>query len=146
MQLNSEDSCFGVLSPLIFSLENQQILLKLLTSKNNTINISIWYCRQILCINCCKHIKFIMLVYKQGGLPTWLSGKESSSQCRRCGFNPWMGKIPGEGNGNPLQYPRLGNPMDRGAWQATVHGVSKSQTQLSMHTGPCLNSSIILFF
>ena len=39
--------------------------------------------------------------------------------------------ITGEGNGNPLQYSRLENPMDRGAWGATVHGVGKSQTQLS---------------
>ena len=40
----------------------------------------------------------------------------------------------GEGNGNPLQYSCLGNPMDRGAWWATVHGVAKSQTQLSGFT------------
>ena len=40
------------------------------------------------------------------------------------------GMSPGEGNGNPLQYSRLRNPMDRGAWWATGHGVSKSQTQL----------------
>ena len=45
--------------------------------------------------------------------------------------NLWVGKIPGEGNGNPLQYSCLGNPMDRGVWWATVHGVSKSWTQLS---------------
>ena len=38
---------------------------------------------------------------------------------------------PGEGNGNPLQYSCLENPMDRGAWWATVHGVAKSRTQLS---------------
>ena len=37
-------------------------------------------------------------------LPWWLSGKESACQCRRCGFAPWVGKTPGEGNGNPLQY------------------------------------------
>ena len=37
----------------------------------------------------------------------------------------------GEGNGNPLQYYRLGNPMDKGVWRATVHGVGKSQTRLS---------------
>ena len=43
---------------------------------------------------------------------------------------------PGEGNGNPLQYSCLENPMDRGAWWAIVHGVAKSQTQLSMHEGP----------
>ena len=40
-------------------------------------------------------------------------------------------RSPGEGNGNPLQYSYLGNPMNRGAWWATVHGVEKSQTQLS---------------
>ena len=52
-------------------------------------------------------------------------------QCRRhkrCWFNPWFGKIPVEGNGNPLQYSCLENPMDRGAWRATVHRVTKSQT------------------
>ena len=42
--------------------------------------------------------------------------------------------IPGEGNGNLLQYSCLGNPMGRGAWQATVHGVTKSWTQLSDQT------------
>ena len=41
------------------------------------------------------------------------------------------GRSPGEGNGNPLQYSCLENPMDRGAWRATVHEVSKSQIQLS---------------
>ena len=39
--------------------------------------------------------------------------------------------LPGEANGNPLQYSRLQNPMDRGAWQAIVHGVTKSWTRLS---------------
>ena len=42
------------------------------------------------------------------------------------GLIPQLGTSPGEGNGNPLQYPCLENPMDRGAWQATVHKVSKS--------------------
>ena len=42
------------------------------------------------------------------------------------------GRSPGEGNANPLQYSCLGNPMDRGAWRATVHGVAKSQTRLSV--------------
>ena len=44
---------------------------------------------------------------------------------------PGLGRSPGEGNGNPSQYPCLENPMDRGAWGATVHGVAKSCTQLS---------------
>ena len=46
-------------------------------------------------------------------------------------FDPWVGKIPGEGNGNSVQYSCLENPMDRGARQATVHGgIAKSQTRL----------------
>ena len=40
-----------------------------------------------------------------------------------------LGRSPGEGNGNPLEYSCLGNPMDRGAWQATVHGISENWTQ-----------------
>ena len=44
---------------------------------------------------------------------------------------PGFGRSPGEGHGNPLQYSSLENPVDRGAWWATVHGVPKSQTRLS---------------
>ena len=47
------------------------------------------------------------------------------------GSIPGLGRSPGEGNGNPLQYFSLQNPMDRGAWWATVHGVVKNWTQLS---------------
>ena len=47
---------------------------------------------------------------------------------------PGSGRSPGEGNGNPLQYSCLENPMDRGAWWATVHGVAKSRTRLSDYT------------
>ena len=47
---------------------------------------------------------------------------------------PWSGRSPGEGHGNPLQYSCLENPMDRGAWWATVHRVAKSQTRLSNFT------------
>ena len=61
------------------------------------------------------------------GLPWWLSGlkkkKKSACQCRRLKrreFNPWVGKFPEGGDGNPLQCSCLGNPTDRGAWQATV--------------------------
>ena len=46
------------------------------------------------------------------------------------GSIPGLGRSPGVRNGNPLQYSCLGNPMDRGAWQATVHRVAKSQIQL----------------
>ena len=47
------------------------------------------------------------------------------------GLIPGLGRSPGEGHGNPLQYPCLENPMDREAWWAIVHGVTESQTRLS---------------
>ena len=50
------------------------------------------------------------------------------------GSIPGSGKSPGGRHGNPLQYSCLENPMDRGAWWATVRGVAKSQMQLSKHT------------
>ena len=49
---------------------------------------------------------------------------------RDLGLIPGLGRSPGEGNGNPFQYACLGNPMDRGAWWTTVHGVTQSWTQL----------------
>ena len=51
--------------------------------------------------------------------------KESTCQCRRHGFDPSLGRSPGERNGNPLQYSCLGNSMDTEAWRATVYGSSK---------------------
>ena len=69
------------------------------------------------------------------GLPWWLSGKRILlSQCRRCGVHPWIGKTPGEGNGYPLQYSCLGNPVDRGVWWVATHGVANSQTLLGDET------------
>ena len=65
------------------------------------------------------------------GFPGGISGKESACRCRRyksCRLDPWSERSPGEGNDNPLQYSCLGNPMDRGAWQAIVHGVATSGT------------------
>ena len=53
---------------------------------------------------------------------------------RDSGSIPGSGRYPGRGNGNPLQYSCLENPMDRGAWQATVHGVAKSWTRLNVWT------------
>ena len=50
---------------------------------------------------------------------------------------PGSGRFPGEGNGNPFHYSCLENPMEREAWRATVHGVTKSQTWLSTHTLLC---------
>ena len=65
------------------------------------------------------------------GLPYSSDGKESACNARDLGSIPGSGRSPGEGNGNPLQYSCLENLMDRGILQAIVHGVTKSQTQLS---------------
>ena len=64
------------------------------------------------------------------GFPGGSNGKESACNAGDLGSIPRWGRSPGEGNGNPLQYSCLENPMDRGAWWATVHGVTKSQIQL----------------
>jgi len=65
------------------------------------------------------------------GFSSDLDSKESVCNDGDLGLIPRLGRFPGEGNGYPLQYSCLGNPMDRGPWQATVHGVAKSWTQLS---------------
>ena len=70
--------------------------------------------------------------YAYLGLPRWLGGKKNPSA--NAGDTRWIpgwGRSPGGGNGNPLQYSCLGNPMDRGAWRGTVHAVIKSQIWLS---------------
>ena len=59
--------------------------------------------------------------------PGGSDGKESTCNGEDPDSIPGSGRSPGERNGNPLQYSCLGNPMDRGAWQTTVHGVAKSQ-------------------
>ena len=58
-------------------------------------------------------------------------GKASACNEGDPGLIPGLGRYPGEGNGNPLQYPCLENLMDRGAWWAAVHGVAKSWARLS---------------
>ena len=68
------------------------------------------------------------------GLPRWISGNKSAFNARATGDAvsiPGSGRSPGGGNGNPVQYSCLENPLDRGAWRATVHGVAKNQTRRS---------------
>ena len=62
------------------------------------------------------------------GFPHSSVGKESACNVGDLGLIPGLGRSPGAGNGNPLQYSCLKNPMDRGARQATVHGVTESET------------------
>ena len=59
------------------------------------------------------------------GFPLRSVGTESTCNAGDLGLVPGLGRAPGEGNGNPLQYSCLENPMDRGAWQATVHGLQE---------------------
>ena len=66
--------------------------------------------------------------------PAGSDSKASAYNAGDPGSIPGSGRSLGEGNGNPLQYYCLENPMDRGAWQATVHGVAKSRTRLSKFT------------
>ena len=68
------------------------------------------------------------------GLPRWLSGKESTCNAGDLGLIPGSERSWGGGNDNPIQYSCLGNPMDRGAWRATVLGFTKSGTQLNNWT------------
>ena len=83
---------------------------------------------------------FFSLSYR--GLSGDSEGKESACSAGDLGSIAGMGRFPGEGHGNPLQCSCLGNPMDGGAWWATVQGVPKSWTRLREHkqisfTGLC---------
>ena len=60
------------------------------------------------------------------GFPSGSDGKESACDAGDLSLIPGLGRSPGEGNDNSLQYSCLGNPMDRGAWQAIVHGVAEN--------------------
>ena len=73
----------------------------------------------------------------RSGLPLWLSSKESACNARDTwdvGLIPGLGRSPGGGHGSPLQYSCWENPMDKGAWRATVHRVVKSLIWLSKCT------------
>ena len=80
--------------------------------------------------------------------PGGARGKEPTCQhkrCKRCRFSSWVGRSPGKGNGYPLQYFCLKNPMDSGAWWAAVPRITKSQTWLrwlSTHTGTVITHRI----
>ena len=72
-----------------------------------------------------------MVPEKNMGFPGGSDNKESTCNAGDLGSIPGLGRLPGEGNGYPLQYSSLENSMDRGAWQATVHEVEKNRTQMS---------------
>ena len=73
-------------------------------------------------------VKVAMILVPGEGFPDRASGKEPACQSRRhkrCRLDPWVGRAPGGGHGNPFQYSGLENSMDRETWQATVHGAAK---------------------
>ena len=89
---------------------------------------------QVLCYSGFHCVSFRYLILPSvsiWGFPGSSEDKASACNVGDPGLIPGLGRAPGEGNGNPLQYSCLENPMDRGAWWATVHGVAKIRTQLS---------------
>ena len=77
-----------------------------------------------------KEVCFNSIYYCKTGLPWWIRGKESVCKAGNLGLIPGLGKSPGEGHDNPLQYSCLENPMDRWGWWATVHEAAKNWTRL----------------
>ena len=75
---------------------------------------------------------WVIIKYKPDrGFPSRSDSKESACSAGDLGSVPGLGRFPGEGNGNPLQYSCLENSMDRGTWWGTVHGIAKSRTWLN---------------
>ena len=83
-----------------------------------------WPCSRGISSRCC------LIYHSSLGFPDSSVGKESAYNAGDPGLISGLVKSPGEGNGNPLQYSCLENPVDRRAWQTTVHRVTKSQTRL----------------
>ena len=71
------------------------------------------------------HIKLLLTIFPCGS-----DGSKSACNAGDAGSIPGLGRSPGEGNGNPLQYSCLENSMDRGSWWSTAYGVTKNWTQL----------------
>ena len=78
------------------------------------------------------------------GLPGGSVVKNAPANAGDAGLIPGSGRSPGGGNGNPLQYSCLENPMDREGWWATVHAVTKSWTWLNTHTQACMQTHRIM--
>ena len=113
-----------ILDFLWFSSLSTVISRSIHVSVNSIIHSFLWLCGIPLCVWMCR-------------LPWWLRQQRICLQWKRPRFDPAVGTIPlGKGNDYLLQYSCLRDSIDRGAWQATVHGVTKSWTQLSdnMHT------------
>ena len=86
------------------------------------------------------HVYSVSLYRNIQGFPGCSDGKESACNAGGLGSISGLGRSPGEGNGNTPQYSCLENSMDRGAWWATIHGVTKSWTLLSTHRLLCIHT------
>ena len=121
------------------------ILALLLIERKENIYYMTW--TVVFCCCCCWGLCFypawalsdsrkLMFLTKFGGFWSFQGGASDKNPSANAGdfrdpcLIPGSGRSPGAGHGNPLQYPCLENPMDRGAWRATVHGVTKSWTWL----------------
>ena len=100
------------------------------SEKDETGTRKSWNCRPFMKPQRLTYLKFSSSIQS---FPDGSVSKESACNVRDPSLIPEWGRSPGEGDGNPLQYSYLGNPMDRGAWKATVQGVAKSGTRLSTH-------------
>ena len=118
---------------LVFSLQNWKLQPIQIQKPYNVLGGFV--CLFVFCFFVCfsqRRLKYLQQYLKayyetiQG--PRWLSNRESACNAGDTGSIPEWGKSPGGEHGNSLQYSCLGNYMDRGAWWATVHGISKSQT------------------
>jgi len=108
-------------------------------------SIRVFSNESVLCIKGPKYWGFTFSISPSSEYPGLISlrvdwfdlfeGQGTQIQSRRPRLNQWSQRSPGEGNGSPLQYSYLENPMDRGAWQSTVHGVAESNiTEQLIHT------------
>ena len=137
---NRIDSCFTYLfynfnhsffdSHFLFactSISIHWLLFSFLISNNylNNIEYIIYiYMFSVFILNYSKLFRFSFFMY-EWGFPGGSVGKESACYAEDPGLIPGLGRSPGGGNCNPLQYSCLENPMERRAWQATVHGVAR---------------------
>ena len=87
----------------------------------------------------------VLHTHTHTGFPGGLVAKNLPASAEDTGSIPGSGRSPGDGNRNPLQYSCLGNPIDRGAWWAVVHEVTKSQTQLSNEMTATYNYIVYIY-
>ena len=88
-------------------------------------------------------LRIMLCICSSWGFPAGSDGKESACNVGDLGSIPGSRRSPGEGNGNPLQNSCLENPMDRGAWKATVHEVARVQHDLATKTTTKIHNKLI---